>query len=57
MKNTVDLIKRLIVLIEMNNSNNRSKKLEGQLLSQLVDRFHEILVEEDDDLFLIILKN
>lgn len=51
MGNTVDIIKGLIMRIDLNVYKSKNKKLTAQLLSQLRDRFYEILIEKDDEIF------
>ena len=51
MANTIDLIKKIIVRIEMNKQSRRNRKLERQLISELSEKFHSIFVREDDGIF------
>lgn len=51
MANTIDLIKKIIVRIEMNKQSRRNRKLERQLISELREKFHSIFVQEDDNIF------
>lgn len=51
MKNTVDIIKCLIMRIEQNIS-KKNKKMVHQLISQLRNKFYELLVEDDDEIFI-----
>lgn len=51
MRNAVDIIKGLIMRSEMNEYKNKDRKLATQLLSQLLNKFHEVLIEDDDEAF------
>lgn len=52
MENTVDLIKKLIIRLEMNRCGRKNKKIEIQLTNELKSRFSEVLTQEDDNVFL-----
>lgn len=51
MGNTVDMIKSLIIRLEMNNRGRKNKKTEMQLLKELGKKFNSILMQEDDEVF------
>ena len=51
MENTVDLIKKLIVRLEMNRCGRKKNKIEIQLTNELKSRFGEVLTHEDDHIF------
>ena len=51
MANTIDLIKNIIVRIEMNKRSRKNRKIEAQLISELHKKFYSILVQEEDEIF------
>ena len=51
MANTVDLIKNIIVRLEMNKRSRKNRKIEAQLITELHNKFHSIFVQEDDNKF------
>lgn len=51
MANTVDLIKNIIVRLEMNKRSRKNRKIETQLITELHNKFHSIFVQEDDNKF------
>ena len=51
MRNTVDMIKNLIVRIEMNKRGRKNKKVETQLITELSNKFNEVFTQEDDEVF------
>lgn len=51
MRNTTDIIKGLVMRIDMNRYQTKNRKLASQLEKQLKAKFYEILTEEDDEVF------
>ncbi len=51
MGNAADVIQGLIMRIDMNAHKVKNKKLANQLLSKLKDKFHKLLLEDDDKIF------
>lgn len=52
MGNTADIIQALIMRIEQYRNKKQNKKIIKQLIMQLGNKFHDLLVEEDDEVFI-----
>ncbi len=51
MGNTADIIQALIMRIDQYRKKTKNKRIVKQLITQLENKFHELLVEEDDEAF------
>lgn len=51
MKNTVDMVRNILIRIEMNKRTRNNSKIERQLYKDLEDEFNRILIQENDEIF------